>query len=155
MNSSPSRRSCPGWLAGWLAGWTAFDVGEHEVAQGHFIQALRLARAGGDVQLGCYVLTTMAIQTLMRGFASEAVDMAQGAFDRAQGQAVPRVLAFTKLIEARAHARENDPRAASRALKASEDSWARRRTTAATSPHGSISTRIPASRRTPPKSSAT
>jgi hypothetical protein len=31
------------------------------------------------------------------------------------------VLAFTKLIEARAHARENDSRAASRALKASED----------------------------------
>ncbi|MFD8818669.1 sporulation protein [Streptomyces sp. NPDC059627] len=104
-----------------LAGWTAFDVGEHEVAQRHFIQALRLARAGGDVQLGCYVLTTMAMQSLMRGFASEAVDMAQGAFERAKGQAVPRVLAFTKLIEARAHARESAPRAASRALKASED----------------------------------
>lgn len=104
-----------------LAGWTAFDVGEHELAQRHFIQALRLARAGGDMQLGCYVLTTMAMQSLMRGFASEAVDMAQGAFERAKGQAVPRVLAFTKLIEARAHAREGDPRAASRALKASED----------------------------------
>lgn len=104
-----------------LAGWTAFDVGQHDAAQRHFIQALRLARAGGDVQLCCYVLTTMAMQTLMRGFASEAVDMAQGAFTRAKGQAVPRVLAFTKLIEARAHARENDPRAASKALKASED----------------------------------
>lgn len=104
-----------------LAGWTAFDVGEHELAQRHFIQALRLARGGGDIQLGCYVLTTMAMQSLMRGFASEAVDMAQGAFERAKGQAVPRVLAFTKLIEARAHARECDPRAASRALKASED----------------------------------
>lgn len=104
-----------------LAGWTAFDVGQHDAAQRHFIQALRLARAGGDVQLGCYVLTTMAMQTLMRGFASEAVDMAQGAFERAKGHAVPRVLAFTKLIEARAHARENDARAASRALKASED----------------------------------
>jgi hypothetical protein len=33
---------------------------------------------------------------------------------------VPRVLAFTKLIEARAHACENNPRAASQALKASE-----------------------------------
>ncbi|MGW0555804.1 sporulation protein [Streptomyces sp. NPDC002926] len=104
-----------------LAGWTAFDVGQHDAAQRHFIQALRLARAGGDVQLGCYVLTTMAMQSLMRGFASEAVDMAQGAFERAKGQAAPRVLAFTKLIEARAHARENDPKAASRALAASED----------------------------------
>lgn len=104
-----------------LAGWTAFDVGEHEAAQRHFIQALRLARSGGDVQLGCYVLTTMAMQSMLRGFASEAIDMAQGAFERAKGQAAPRVLAFTKLIEARAHARENDPRAASRALAASED----------------------------------
>ncbi|WP_406465084.1 sporulation protein [Streptomyces sp. NBC_01622] len=104
-----------------LAGWTAFDVGQHDAAQRHFIQALRLARAGGDVQLGCYVLTTMAMQSLMRGFASEAVDMAEGAFERARGRAVPRVLAFTKLIEARAHARENNPRAASRSLKASED----------------------------------
>ncbi|WP_327177478.1 sporulation protein [Streptomyces sp. NBC_01335] len=103
-----------------LAGWTAFDVGEHGVAQRHFIQALRLARAGGDVQLGCYVLTTMAMQSLLRGFAGEAVDMAQGAYERAKGQAAPRVLAFTKLIEARAHAREHDARTASLALAASE-----------------------------------
>lgn len=103
-----------------LAGWTAFDVGQHDAAQRHFVQALRLARAGGDVQLGCYVLTTMAMQALMRGFASEAIDMAQGAFERARHDAVPRVLAFTKLIEARAHAREHNARAASRALAASE-----------------------------------
>nr|AHE40432.1 Sporulation associated protein [Streptomyces sp. F12] len=62
----------------------------------------------------------MAMQSLLRGFASEAVDMAQGAFERAKGHAAPRVLAFTKLIEARAHARDNDPKAASRALAASE-----------------------------------
>lgn len=103
-----------------LAGWTAFDVGQHEAAQRHFIQALRLARAAGDVQLGCYVLTTMAMQALLRGFAGEAIDMTQGAFERAKGAAAPRVLAFTKLIEARAHAREGDARAVSRALSASE-----------------------------------
>ncbi|GAA1356265.1 sporulation protein [Streptomyces beijiangensis] len=104
-----------------LAGWTAFDTGRHEAAQRHFIQALRLARAGGDVPLGCYVLTTMAMQSLLRGFASEAVDMTQGAFERAERRAAPRVLAFTKLIEARAHAREGDPRAVTRALTASEN----------------------------------
>ena len=103
-----------------LTGWTAFDVSQHEAAQRHFIQALRLARAGGDVQLGCYVLTTMAMQALLRGFADEAIDMTQGAFERAKDTAAPRVLAFTKLIEARAHARDGDPRAASRALAASE-----------------------------------
>ncbi|MFD0574694.1 sporulation protein [Kitasatospora gansuensis] len=102
-----------------LAGWTAFDVGQHDAAQRHFIQALRMAR-GGDVQLGCYVLTTMAMQTLLRGFASEAIDMTQGAFQRAKREAAPRVLAFTKLIEARAHARDGDAKAASAALAASE-----------------------------------
>ncbi|MGW1684293.1 sporulation protein [Streptomyces sp. KR2] len=103
-----------------LAGWTAFDVGQHDAAQRHFIQALRLARAGRDVELGCYVLTTMAMQALLRGFASEAIDMTQGAFQRAKGQAAPRVLAFTKLIEARAHARDNNPKAAPAALASSE-----------------------------------
>lgn len=110
-----------------LAGWTAFDVGQHDAAQRHFIQALRLARAGGDVQLGCYVLTTMAMQTLLRGFASEAIDMTQGAFQRAKGQAAPRVLAFTRLIEARAHARDNNAKAASAALAASESLLGRAR----------------------------
>ncbi|KUF15504.1 hypothetical protein [Streptomyces silvensis] len=117
-----------------MAGWTAFDVGQHEVAQRHFIQALRLARAGGDVQLGCYVLTTMAMQSLLRGFGTEAVDMAQGAFERSKDRAAPRVLAFTKLIEARAHARERDARAASRALAASEDLLGRADTTGGPEP---------------------
>ncbi|MEU7148634.1 sporulation protein [Streptomyces sp. NPDC045456] len=103
-----------------LAGWTAFDIGQHSAAQRHFIQALRLARAGGNVPLGCYVLTTMAMQALLRGFPSEAIDMTQGAYQRAKSLATPRVLAFTKLIEARAHARDNAPRAACRALATSE-----------------------------------
>ena len=103
-----------------LAGWTAFDVNQHEVAQRHFIQALRLARAAGDVQLGCYVLTTMAMQALLRGFAAEAIDMTEGAYQRAKTTTTPRVLAFTKLIEARAHARGRDAKAASQALVASE-----------------------------------
>jgi tetratricopeptide (TPR) repeat protein len=104
-----------------LAGWTAFDTGRHHTAQRHFIQALRLARAGSDIQLGCYVLSTMALQSLLRGGAEAAVDMAQGAYERAAGCAAPRVLAFARLIEARAHARRGDERAASAALGAAED----------------------------------
>lgn len=103
-----------------LAGWTAFDVNQHEAAQRHFIQALRLARAAGDVQLGSYVLTTMAMHALLRGFTTEAIDMTEGAYQRAKTSAAPRVLAFTKLIEARAHARARAGKAASQALAASE-----------------------------------
>ncbi|WP_329070972.1 sporulation protein [Streptomyces sp. NBC_01429] len=103
-----------------VAGWSAVDIGHHDIAQRHFIQALRLARAGADVQLGSYVLTTMALHALLRGYASEAIDMAQGAYERGKRVAAPRVLAFTKLIEARAHGKAGDPRSAASALATSE-----------------------------------
>ncbi|WP_308312777.1 sporulation protein [Streptomyces sp. ISL-11] len=102
-----------------LAGWTAFDSGRHQIAQRHYIQALRLAKAGGDIHLGSYILTTMAMQAMMRGFSSQAIDMAQGAFERVPA-ADPRVLGFAKLIEARAHAREGDARSASACLATAE-----------------------------------
>ncbi|MCX5444303.1 sporulation protein [Streptomyces libani] len=102
-----------------LAGWTAFDAGQQHAAQRHFIQALRLARAGGDAELGSYILSTMAMQALMCGFTSEAIDMAQGAFQRDR-RLEPRVAGFAKLIEARAHARAKDPAAASSCLAHAE-----------------------------------
>lgn len=102
-----------------LAGWTAFDAGQQHAAQRHFIQALRLARAGGDVELGSYILSTMAMQALMCGFTSEAIDMAQGAFQRNR-RIEPRVAGFAKLIEARAHARAKDGPAASNCLAHAE-----------------------------------
>lgn len=102
-----------------LAGWTAFDAGKHQVAQRHYIQALRLAKAGSNVHLGSYILSTMAMQAMMRGFTSEAIDMAQGAFERVPS-ADPRVLGFAKLIEARAHAKGGDARQASSCLALAE-----------------------------------
>ncbi|MFJ4320649.1 sporulation protein [Streptomyces lavendulae] len=103
-----------------VAGWSAVDTGHHDVAQRHFIQALRMAKAGAAVDIGCHVMANMALQALLRGYHEEAIDMVQGAYDRARGRAGHRVLGFAKLIEARAHARANDARAASAALAASE-----------------------------------
>lgn len=103
-----------------VAGWSAVDTGHHDIAQRHFVQALRMAKAGGNVEIGCHVMTNMALQALLRGYPSEAIDMAQGAYDRSRGRAAHRVLGFAKLIEARAHAKANDARSASAALSASE-----------------------------------
>ncbi|WP_189220781.1 MULTISPECIES: hypothetical protein [Streptomyces] len=61
----------------------------------------------------------MAMQALMRGFTSQAIDMAQGAYERVPA-ADPRVLGFAKLIEARAHARQRDARAAATCLTTAE-----------------------------------
>ncbi|MFD7861513.1 sporulation protein [Streptomyces sp. NPDC059783] len=103
-------------------GWSAFDAGQHGAAQRHFIQALRLARAAGDVQVGAYVLTTMSLATFLQGYPSEAVDMAEGAYERAKHlPGATKVLSFAKLAQARAHARAGESKEASTALVLSEN----------------------------------
>ncbi|GAA1500777.1 MFS transporter [Kitasatospora kazusensis] len=104
-----------------VAAWSAFDKGSHDIAQQHFIQALRLARSSGDLQAGSYVLATMSLTATLNGYPQEAIDMAQGAYERAKHSAAPRVLAFAKLTEARAHGRAGDARGAAAALAASEN----------------------------------
>ncbi|MFJ4926219.1 hypothetical protein [Streptomyces sp. NPDC088736] len=82
------------------------------------MQALRLARAAGDVHAGAYVLTAMSFQTMLREYPHGAADMAEAAFERAKHAAAPRVLAFAKLAEARAYGRAGDANAAGAVLAA-------------------------------------
>ncbi|WP_246096752.1 sporulation associated protein [Streptomyces botrytidirepellens] len=105
-----------------VAAWAAFDSGRSASAQQHFVQALRLARAGGDIEMGTYVLTTMALHTILEGAPDQALDMAQGAFHRGRRHASRRVLAFAKLAEARALGRMGDATGATTALSRAE-SW--------------------------------
>lgn len=72
--------------------------------------------------MGTYVLTTMALHTILEGAPDQALDMAQGAFHRGRRHASRRVLAFAKLAEARALARMGDATGASTALSRAE-SW--------------------------------
>ncbi len=101
-------------------GWVSFDAGQHAAAQRHLVQALRLARAAGDIETGCYVLTTMALATFLRGYPEQAADMAEAAHERAKDHAAPRVLGFAKLAEARAHARAGHSTHATAALSTAE-----------------------------------
>ncbi|WP_059008688.1 hypothetical protein [Streptomyces specialis] len=103
-----------------LAGWMAFDTGQHEAAQRYYIQALRLARAAADVPLGGYVLVSMALQAVYRGFADEGVDLAQAALERNRSLATARTMSFFKLVEARALAKANDAAGCGSALSAAE-----------------------------------
>lgn len=103
-----------------LAGWMAFDTGQQEAAQRYYIQALRLARAAGDVPLGGYVLASMSLQATYRDFPDEGVDLAQAAVERNRGLASARTMSFFRLVEARAHAKAGDSAAAGAALRAAE-----------------------------------
>jgi hypothetical protein len=108
-----------------LAGWMAFDTGQQEAAQRYYIQALRLARAAADVPLGGYVLASMSLQATYRGFADEGVDLAQAALERNRGLATARTMSFFRLVEARAHAKNNDAHACGASLSGAE-SWLER-----------------------------
>ncbi|GAA1256532.1 hypothetical protein GCM10009665_53690 [Kitasatospora nipponensis] len=111
-----------------LAGWMAFDTGQHEAAQRYYIQALRLARAAADVPLGGYVLASMSLQAAYRGFAEEAVDLAQAALERNRGLATNRTMSFFHLVEARAQARAGNAGPCATALAAAESTLERSRT---------------------------
>ncbi|WP_049578684.1 hypothetical protein [Streptomyces sp. SBT349] len=103
-----------------LAGWMAFDTGQQEAAQRYYIQALRLARAAADVPLGGYALASMSLQAVYRGFAEEAVDLAQAALERNRSLATARTMSFFKLVEARALAKARDTAGCESALNAAE-----------------------------------
>ncbi|MFE9404045.1 sporulation protein [Streptomyces sp. NPDC006530] len=103
-----------------LAGWAALDVGRHGTAFYHFDRALSWSRQADDTDLSCYILATMALLATLRDCPATALDMTQGSVEAGGSRVSARVLAFTRLIEARAHARVGDARSASAALAASE-----------------------------------
>lgn len=103
-----------------LAGWAALDTGRHAAARRHFDRALYWARAADDLDATTYVLATMALHATLYSRPATALDMIQGALGPAMHHASTRVLAFTRLIEARAHARASEGRAAGTALAAAE-----------------------------------
>ncbi len=99
-----------------VAGWAAMDAGDRAASDRLLIQALRMARAAGDVELGCYVLATMSLAAFLAGRCAQAAEMASAAYERGLGHAALRVLAFCKLAEARALAKQGDGAGAGSAL---------------------------------------
>ncbi|MFJ6071709.1 sporulation protein [Streptomyces sp. NPDC093065] len=103
-----------------LTGWAALDTGRHTAARRHFDRALYWARAAEDPDATTYVLATMALHAALYSRPATALDMIQGALGPATHHASTRALAFTRLVEARAHARANDGRSAGASLAAAE-----------------------------------
>ncbi len=60
----------------YLLGWMACDDGRHALAQRYLIQALRLARASGDIPLGSLILAAMSEQARMLDHPKEALHLA-------------------------------------------------------------------------------
>ncbi|WP_454859642.1 hypothetical protein [Promicromonospora soli] len=104
-------------LTGQLA-FMSYDAGDHGLAQRHFVQALRLAKAGDHTGFGAHVLANMSTQAVYLGQSREAVRLARAAVD--SGRAHPAQLARLHTAEASAHAVAGDARACMTALGAAE-----------------------------------
>ncbi|GAA4687411.1 hypothetical protein GCM10023347_48760 [Streptomyces chumphonensis] len=108
-----------------LAGYMAVDTGRPGLAQRHYIQALRLAQAGGDRAYGGYVLAAgMSHLAASLGSPREVAQLARAAQEGARGHVTPRTEAMFHAAEARGHAVLGDAPAcrlaAGRALAAFE-----------------------------------
>lgn len=106
-----------------LVGWMAYDVGIHGMAQRYFVQALRLAQASGDRELGAYVLATMSRQAIYLGHGREAVQLARVAQQGTTAAASPRVRFMLHAVEARGHGLLADSRSCMASLVRAEQAF--------------------------------
>lgn len=110
-----------------LAGWTAYDIGEHGLAQRYLYQGFRLARAAGDLPLCGRLLAGMSHQANFLGHYQQAVNLARGAAHIAGGVATPTTMALFHAMEARGLASLGDQNQTIHALGAAEDHLSRGR----------------------------
>ena len=87
---------------GQLCGYSAFDMGEHGMAQRYYVAGLRAAHSADDRPFGAHILATMARHATCQGQPAEAVTFIETALAGTRGQATPALLA--ELYDRQAHA---------------------------------------------------
>jgi transcriptional regulator with XRE-family HTH domain len=88
-----------------FAGWTAYDTGRDGLAQAHYGQALRLARAAGDDLAVARILSDAAQQCIDLGNPQWATRLATAARQSGiRARVSPRIEAVLLLMDARAAA---------------------------------------------------
>ncbi|WP_345025400.1 hypothetical protein, partial [Actinomadura keratinilytica] len=116
-----------------LAAWEAYDMNMHGLAQAHYGQSLRLAKAADDRLTASWTLKWMAQQAIDLKRPDEAVRLARAA-QKTIGRTTPRVRAFLLLREARATAlgvelaetpNRHDIRRVHRLLRETEEAFAK------------------------------
>ncbi len=109
-----------------LAAWTAYDVGDHWLAQSYFAQALRLAKAAGNRTLGGRIFAGMSHQANFLGHHQRALRLARAAREGFRGQGTPTAVSLAWAMEARAQASLGQERACLHAIDEAER-WLMRR----------------------------
>jgi len=106
-------------LTGQVA-FMSYDIGDHGLAQRHFIQALRLAKAADHTGFGAHILANMSTQAVYLQQPGDAVRLARAAVDGARRRADASLMARLYTAEACAHAVAGDARGCAAALRLAE-----------------------------------
>ncbi|MGH3766581.1 MAG: helix-turn-helix transcriptional regulator [Pseudonocardiaceae bacterium] len=102
---------------GQFCGWSAYDLGQHGLAQRFYVAALRAAHSAGDRPLGAYVLASMASQAARHdGRPADAVTLIETALAGTTGQQTPALLAQLHMRHAYAFAFLRDASACTAAI---------------------------------------
>ncbi|WP_050514456.1 hypothetical protein [Streptomyces rimosus] len=123
-----------------LAGWMAQDEGDtpelHDLAQGYYAHAFRLAAEADDPELSATALRGLAVQCIDLGFRAEAVQLGEACVEHGKNLDNARAIAYYEATLATAAAQDDDRHLATKHLAASEtaigrpaaatpgDSWA-------------------------------
>ncbi|MEV0122963.1 transcriptional regulator [Streptomyces sp. NPDC050703] len=111
-------RSTGGLVA--IAGICAYDSDAHGLAQRYFHQALRLAKASGDMGLGAYVIALLVNQSLFMREYRQAVAFAEAALRAAGRDLTPALASDLYAMQAKAYAHLGDGRSALSCIRRAE-----------------------------------
>ncbi|MFD9796050.1 sporulation protein [Streptomyces sp. NPDC059070] len=103
-----------------LLAWTAYDTGDHALANRYMLSTLRLTQVTGDRMMGARILTNMSHQANYLGQAPLAVRLARASVEGGRGQATPRAMALFSCHEARALSTAHDHKGAAHAMNEAE-----------------------------------
>jgi tetratricopeptide (TPR) repeat protein len=109
----------------YLAGWKAHDAGLESLAQRYYLQAYHLAARGESSAHAGYVLRILGHHALDIGRTTRCLDLAEAAWDRAEGHCDPQTLSLFALNLARSHAAVGEARETGRWLNRAEQLAAR------------------------------
>jgi hypothetical protein len=103
-----------------LLAWTAYDTGNHTLANRYMIATLRLTQVIDDRMMGARILTNMSHQANYLGQAPRAAQLARASLEGGRGRATPRAMALFAAHEARALSTALDRTGAARAMNEAE-----------------------------------
>ncbi|WP_349307942.1 sporulation protein [Streptomyces sp. H10-C2] len=103
-----------------LLGWTAYDSGQHALADRYLLSTLRLTQVVDDRMMGARILSNMSHQANYLGHSARAVRLSRASSEGGRGRSTPRAMALFAAHEARALSLTQDRVGASRAMNEAE-----------------------------------